>query len=176
MTSKLTIVKPNDNKASPDSSKSSKKKTPVRKLTSKQLHYCQCRLNGMNQSDSYREAYNTKNMANVTIHAEASRMEANPLVAARIDYIIGQKDKAFIRSAVSLKDKVLSKLEHFMDTATPQDSSKIRAAELLGKSIGLFKEVIESNRYDDKSPEELTELLEARLQELTEGYGSDSIN
>ena len=147
-----------------DNNKADNKKP--RKLTAKQLHYCRCRSSGTNMSDSYREAYGSNNMAKKTINEAASRLDASSMIAARIDYLIGQKEAALIRSQVSLKTKVLTKLEAFMDTATPQDASKIRAAELLGKSIGLFKEVLEDNRNIDRSPEELTAILEAKLAKL----------
>ena len=143
------------------------KKTKVKTLTPKQLHYCRCRANGMNMTNSYREAYSTSKMANKTVNEAASRLDSEYMVTARIDHLIGQKEAALIRSSVSLRSKVLEKLEDFMDNADKEDGNKIRAAELLGKSIGLFKEVIEDNREKlPESPEQLTATLEAKLQEL----------
>lgn len=143
-----------------------KPKNKAKALTPKQLHYCRCRANGNNMSDSYREAYNANNMSKKTINEASSRLDGNSMVKARIEYLIGQKEQALVRSAVSLRTKVLNKLEDFMDSATQLDGNKIRATELLGKSIGLFKEVIEDGRESNRSPEELTALLEAKLLEL----------
>ena len=137
-----------------------------RTLTTKQLHYCRCRANGTDMTNSYREAYNSTTENGLSVNQAASKLDKLPHITARIDELISLKEQALIRSSVSLKVKVLSKLESFMDTATPQDASKIRAAELLGKSIGLFKDIIEDNRNIERTPEELTELLEAKLQRL----------
>ena len=41
-------------------------------------------------------------------------------------------------SAVTDRERVLSKLRGWMDEAEPSDSVKVRAAELLGKSANLF--------------------------------------
>ena len=135
-------------------------------LTPYQLHFCRCLANGMNLSDSYRESYSQKNMSKKTINEAASRLNTNSKIQARVDYLISQKEQALIRSTVSLKTKVLAKLDEFMDTATTQDGNKIRAAELLGKSIGLFKDVIEDGSNVNRSPEELREILEAKLLSL----------
>lgn len=117
-------------------------------------------------SDSYREAYNAVNMTKKTINEAGSRLDGNSMVKARISYLIGQKEAALIRSAVGLKAKVLAKLEEFMETADKEDGNKIRATELLGKSIGLFREVIEDGTRVDRTAEELTAVLEAKLLEL----------
>ena len=136
------------------------------KLTEKQLTYCRNRANGMTMIDSYKNAFNPKKATKRSIYTMASRLDKKVEIQSRIDHLNNQKDKALVRSAVSLREKVLKKLEDFMDNATTSDGNKIRAAELLGKSIGLFKDVIEDNRNDGKSAEELTELLHQKLKEL----------
>ncbi len=141
----------------------SKKDKP---LTTKQLHFCRCRASGMNMTDSYREAYSADKMSNKTVNEAACRLDKDSRITARIDHLIHLKEQALIRSSLSLKEKVLSKLEHFMDNASNADSSKIRAAELLGKSLGMFKEVIEDGRDKDLSSEELTKLLEDKLSKI----------
>ena len=107
-------------------------------------------------------------MTKKTINELACRLDANVKIKTRIDYLIGQKEAALIRSSVGLKTKVLSKLESFMDSATTADGNKIRAAELLGKSVGLFKDVIEDNRDKPRSTDELTAILEAKLAKLSD--------
>lgn len=144
----------------------SKTKKKANSLTPKQLHFVRCIAQGMTQADSYREAYNSKNMSNQNIYEEASRLMANPKISTRVATLIASKEAAITRSTVGLRKKVLDKLEDFMDSADKEDGNKIRAAELLGKSIGLFKEVIEDNRDKQRTPEELTAILEAKLLKL----------
>lgn len=122
----------------------------------------------MTKTEAYLEAYQAENMARKTVNEAACRLSQDERVLARVQQLIVLKDKALIRSTGAIKTKVLNKLVEMMDTATPQDSAKLRAAELLGKSVGLFKEVIEDNRHQDKSPEELTAILEAKLLALSQ--------
>ena len=140
--------------------------TRTRKLTPKQLHFARCIASGMSQTDAYKEAYNSSNMKVQTIYEQASRLANDSMIAARVDSLVRLKEQAVVRSTVGLRSKVLTKLEGFMDTATVQDGNRIRATELLGKSIGLFKDVIEDNRDNDKTPEQLTALLEQKLAGL----------
>jgi hypothetical protein len=53
-----------------------------------------------------------------------------------------------------------------MDNAQPSDSMKVRSAELLGKSVGLFKEVIQDERSSELSSDQLIEELEVMLNEI----------
>jgi hypothetical protein len=146
------------------------KQPPIstRELTGKQRHFARCLANGMTMTESYIEAYEASNMKRSTINEAASRLNKDERISARVQQLIALKEQALIRSTVGLKSQVLTKLVGFMDNATPQDTAKLRAAELLGKSIGLFKEVIEDNRHQDKSPEELTALLHEKLSEIAD--------
>lgn len=135
-------------------------------LTGKQLHFARCLAQGMSKTDAYIEAYDADGMARKTINEAACRLSQDSRVAARVQQLILLKEKALIRSTVGLKDQVLTKLVGFMDNATPADSAKLRAAELLGKSIGLFKDVIEDHRHQDLSAAELTALLHEKLSKI----------
>ena len=59
---------------------------------------------------------------------------------------------------------MLSKLRHWLDNAEQADSNKLRAAELLGKSVGLFKDVVETT--DTRSSAELLDELDAILEQV----------
>jgi phage terminase small subunit len=54
----------------------------VPRLTPKQQAFVQRLLEGKSASDAYRAAYDSSKMADRTIWAEASRLRANPKVAA----------------------------------------------------------------------------------------------
>lgn len=139
------------------------------KLTPKQLHFARCIASGMSQSDAYKEAFDvSKNTKSETVWVEASKLANSEKIARRIEYLIAMKEKAIAQNAVSLRSKVLEKLEHFMENAQPNDSMKIRSAELLGKSVGLFKEVIQDERNTELNSEELIEQLESKLAEILE--------
>ena len=83
-------------------------------------------------------------------------------VRARVDALVRQRELGILATALSDRERVLDKLRHFIDHAKPGDGSKIRAAELLGKSVGLFKEVIEDKR-EERTAEEIAQELNERL-------------
>tara|TARA_R110002167_G_scaffold211526_1_gene416114 strand:- start:537 stop:1001 length:465 start_codon:yes stop_codon:yes gene_type:complete len=134
-----------------------------KKLTPKQLHFARCVASGMSQSDGYREAFNVKTLTKPeSVHQSASRLIADPNVASRVQHLIGLRERAVAASAVSDRERVLSKLRGWMDEAEPSDSVKVRAAELLGKSANLFATDI--NVVDQrKSSEGLAAEIEAML-------------
>ena len=135
------------------------------KLTPKQLHFARCVANGMPQAKAYREAYDCKPDAlKETQQQAASRLMANPMVRARVDYLIRQKEAGLAASAASDRERVLSKLRHMLDNAEPSDGNKLRACELLGKSVGLFKDVVETQQ--SVSSDDLIGELEALIESL----------
>jgi len=137
-------------------------------LTARQLHFARCVAAGMSQADAYREAYTVGDGTKAsTVHEKASRLMAQDKIRARVDALVALREQALIRSAVDTKVKVLRKLEEFMESAEPSDAVKLRATELLGKSIGLFREVLEDGRTNrEASSEELEAQLEERLRQL----------
>jgi hypothetical protein len=134
-----------------------------KKLTPKMLAFCDCvALEGMNLSAAYRDAYDAEKMSAAAVNTEASLLASNPAITKRIETLRERKVRSLVCSSVSDADLVLQKLRDWVDTATPVDSNRIRAAELLGKSANLFagSEVV----IVDRSPEEIAEELRQRLE------------
>jgi len=88
---------------------------------------------------------------------------SHPKIATRVEALQRVKDRAVVASILSDRERVLEQLRHFMDHAVPSDSVKLRACEMLGKSVGLFKEVIETKVH--RSTEELLADIDRRLAE-----------
>ena len=142
------------------------KRSQTEKLTPKQAHFARCVASGMSQAAAYREAYDVQEGSlSKTQQEAASRLMRQGKVRARVDALIRQRERGMISKTISDRERVLVKLRDFMESATPQDSAKIRAAELLGKSVGLFKDVVVQEE-PQKSAEELKGELEERLREL----------
>lgn len=141
---------------------------PAGELTPKQLHFARCVAAGMSQAAAYREAYGCKPGSKPeTQQANASRLMADSRVRQRVDAIIRQKEAGIAASAVSDRERVLTKLRHLLDNAEPSDTGKLRAAELLGKSVGLFKDVVETNQQRSSSDllSDLENLLDVAEQD-----------
>ena len=110
----------------------------AKELTPKQAHFARCVAQGMTQADAYREVYDPKQSTAATIHTLASRVMSRVEVRARVDALIKARERAVVASALTDRDKVLSKLRVWLEGTEVTDSNRLRAAELLGRSSGLF--------------------------------------
>ena len=134
-------------------------------LTPKQAHFARCVAGGMTQADAYREAYDPKaSTKSETIHTLASRLMARDEIRSRVDSIMAAKDRAVAASALSDRDKVLSKLRFWLDGGVT-DSNQLRAAALLGKASGVFTDQV-SITSTERAPAEVAAEIERRLAAL----------
>ena len=68
-------------------------------LTAKQEQFVKNIIDGMSQADAYRQAYQSENMADKTIHENACRLAKNPKVKARLKELRDQLATPNIMSA-----------------------------------------------------------------------------
>jgi hypothetical protein len=142
-------------------------------LTPKMLHFCRCVAAGMGYAEAYRESHAVTATGKSATHREAaSRLMARADIRARVDALVKQRERSQLASALSDKERVLSKLRHWLDHAESGDSNRIRSAELLGRSVGLFKDVVETT--DSRSSEELLAELDAMLEQTEPDQPNDS--
>ena len=120
---------------------------------------------GHSISDAYRAVYSAGNMSAATVRGEASRLAANPHVARMVEQVRAQNAQAQAALTLSDGDRVLEKLRQWMDHAEVTDGNKIRAAELLGKTVGLFRDVIQTGS-GDRATTEITAEIEQHLHDL----------
>ena len=136
-------------------------------LTPKQMHFCRCVAAGMSQASAYREAFDVTADGKSATHREAaSRLMARADIKARVDALVAQRERSILASSLSDRERVLSKLRAWTETAEQGDSNKIRAAELLGKSVGLFRDVVETS--ESRSSDDLLSDLEAMLEQVAD--------
>ena len=131
-------------------------------LTSAQLHYCRAWASGLTQSAAFREAYQLgPDIKAKTVHEKASRLSANPKVRARYDQLIRAREAGMVASALSDREMVRKHLGDLALTASPQDSGRLRALELLGRASGAFVEL--TAEVDVRSSADLLAELDAML-------------
>jgi phage terminase small subunit len=150
------------------------------KLTPKQERFCQLIAGGSDQSTAYREAFDSNGKA-ATVHSEASRLMKLPKITARCDALTALKERALVRSAVTDRQLVTTKLrawtESGIDPATGEEPTpaQLQAAQLLGRTVALFsdKQIVESN---ERSAEEVAAEIQRRLEDvqLIEGGSDDN--
>ena len=135
-------------------------------LSGKQERFVLAFIGGMNGSDAYRHAYSAGNMADNSIHVEASRLLSNPKVTLRLRILMQKREEAALHSARSTATLVRERLQYEALTADA-DAARVRALELLGKmhDVRLFTEVIDSTG-DSRTSEEIDELITVRLRKV----------
>ena len=132
-------------------------------LTVKQNEFVAEIAEGASQTSAYRSAYNTQNMSQKTIWEEASRLRSHPKVAARIIELEAEKEARRRMQALSQEDRVLQELEKIAFGDGPA-SGRLKALELLGKHVGLFKP--KEVPVVERSVEDISNQLKRRLEDL----------
>ena len=121
---------------------------------------------GMSNTQAYRIAYKpNKNAINKSIHEMSCRVFANVKVQSRIRDIQHKIVKDQRMRTIRREEYVLQRLTEeaeFADNA----NSRIRALELLGKTVSLFNDKTETNIKMPRSSEEIKEDLKLKLQKL----------
>ncbi len=136
-------------------------------LTNKQTKFANLvAVEGMSNTQAYIIAYNpSKNAKQKSIHEMACRVFANVKVQSRIKAIQCQIEQEKHMRALRREEYVLNRLTieaEFADNA----SSRIRALELLGKTVNMFKDKQEPKKEMPKASEEVKEELMIKLQKL----------
>ena len=119
---------------------------------------------------SYKEAYAKVYDVSLTkqgkipkwVEVEASKLVANPKIALSIQKAIERKEVSAVASSLRLKNYVIEK--SYQESTTGSDASRVRSLELLGKTIGLFSDVVETK--EARPSDEIESELEERLAEL----------
>lgn len=106
-------------------------------LTNKQLAYCEARMAGMGVVQAYIEAYKPSG-SQASIYSGAGAVEANSLIQARLRKMLMEKNGKASDLPVIDKDFVVTGIAALALNATKQ-GDQLRAYELLGKAVGLFK-------------------------------------
>lgn len=89
-------------------------------------------LDGMNYSDAYRSAYNTKGMSDKTINEKACRLKDQDNIRARIEEIRAEIDSPKIMS-------VTKRAEKLSELAESEDANvAMKAIDLLNKMTGEY--------------------------------------
>ena len=134
-------------------------------LTAKQTKFVDEVSEGGSQSSAYRKAYDTSRMAPKTVWEESSRLRKHPKVSARIFELEAEKEARQRVQALSREERILNELENIAFGST-NAMARLRALELLGKTVGLFKpkEVPEQT----KTADEIKSAIELKLAALIE--------
>jgi len=135
----------------------------IRQLTPKMRTFAKLVAEGCSPSESYRRSYDCSNSSSVTISANACRLLKDPRVNAIVKLARDSKD--IVSDPTALRLYVMRHLLHHVNTMK-SESNQIRALELLGKTVGMFTDRVET-KVEAVDPEQLKADLEKHLLEHT---------
>ena len=136
------------------------------RLTEKQEAFCQLVAKGKMLAEAYREAGYMPNGSDKTQWEAASRlMSSNSKVIARVKAL--QADMEQDRRTIERRREewVLKRLTQEADQAET-DGARIRAIELVGRTIGMFTDRIEQTDDAERSASDIEADLRKRLDRL----------
>jgi len=107
-------------------------------LTSRQASFVEELLTGASQTSAYKSNYSSTHMSRKTIWEASSRLSNHPKVVARLDELRAEKEAEERMLRLSYGDFVINELQKLALNAK-SDRARIKALELLGKTVGLFQ-------------------------------------
>lgn len=132
-------------------------------LTAKQRKFCENVVSGMNLADSYRNSYDASGMKPASVQRRAAELMVDGKIRACLEALQREMRERVQITTVSDRDKVATKLREWLD-GEAATQSQLRAAELLGKACGMFRDVVEDHR--ERPAALVAAELEARLTAL----------
>lgn len=138
----------------------------VKPLTAKQHAFARGLIEGKTQEQAYRDAYPDAQASQRSIKASAWRLSQDPRVKALVQEHWGETVEALADDAAATKRFVLKSLLHYVREGK-QESTQLRALELMGKTVGMFAKVEEKTEDVSLSPEQLKRELSVHLRLLS---------
>ena len=108
-------------------------------MTSSMMEFAKGLIEGKTQVEAYREAYPNAKANERTIKANAWKLSQDIRIQRMLQEHWGQTVEALTEDAVAVKRYVIKSLLDLSKEAK-QEGSKLKALELMGKSVGMFKQ------------------------------------
>ena len=131
-------------------------------LTPKQSAFAGFVAEGTNSTQSYRKAYNAKNMSDNAISVEGHKLMKQAHIKLQVDSLKANNSTATKAHEHTRQAWILERLKEEALDMDNNASTRVRALELLGKGAGLFDSsttVVVENRTPSQIEAELTEKL-----------------
>lgn len=116
-------------------------------LTQKQEVFCQAIIEGKNQADAFRSAYDTSKMKDKTVHEKACRLMADGKVKARIAEM---REKLLKPSIMTAQDR-LEWLTEVIQNTEERTENRLKAADIMNKMQGEYVTKVEADVKGDVS-------------------------
>lgn len=134
-------------------------------LTSQQYAYCQARSQGAAKLHAYRGAFKVPTATDDTIQDAAYKLELMPRISQTINrMVLARQPETSLVPQVN-KDFVLQGITAIALKEQAKDNVRLRAYELLGKAVGLFKDEAPAPTKP-RTLEDIDRELRERLQSM----------
>lgn len=140
---------------------------PDDKISAKAESFLQDVASGKTLLQSYKDNYDVRpTTSDKVININASRLFHSTRCSLRYKSIIRENEENTARQAFRREQYVLKRLSEEAEQAD-NASSRIRALELLGKTVSMFSDKVEmETKQADRTSEEIEQDLKLKLQKL----------
>jgi hypothetical protein len=135
-----------------------------RALTTSQLMFAQGVIQGKTYRQAYRDAYPNAKGSGESITASAYKLMRDSRIQALVNDAWEQTADVLVEDVVASKRYILKQLVAHSKSAK-QEGTKLKALELMGKAIGLFKHE-DAGKAEVATPEQLKRDLAVHLRLL----------
>lgn len=135
-----------------------------KKTTTKMKLFASAVMEGLSPAEAYRKAYDCSNSTNATVIANANRLLNDSRITLLLEPVFEAKREMVINDELATRRFIMQELfEHAKNTERVSD--KLRALEMMGKSIGMFADAGDRDE-DDLDVEKLKKELKAKMASM----------
>ena len=135
-----------------------------RKTTTKMKLFASAIADGLSPAEAYRKVYDCSNSTNATVMANANRLLNDGRITLLLEPVFQAKREMVINDELATRRFIMQELfEHAKNTERVSD--KLRALEMMGKSIGMFNDTADKDE-NDLDVEKLKGELKAKMASM----------
>jgi hypothetical protein len=140
---------------------------PDGNLTDAQENFAVLVASGSTLIEAFKKSYSWENYKTDHIYNKAYSTVRNPKIAARIDQILRERERANVHESARLRAFVVERLQSEALNPKNNGSSRVRALELIGRmdEVGLFENRPEG-AAKAQNPGDLLKDIETRLTKI----------
>jgi predicted rRNA methylase YqxC with S4 and FtsJ domains len=135
-----------------------------KKTTTKMKLFASAIAEGLSPPEAYRKVYDCSNSTNATVMANANRLLNDSRITLLLEPVFQAKREMVINDELATRRFIMQELfEHAKNTDKVSD--KLRALEMMGKSIGMFNDTGDKDE-NDLDVEKLKGELKAKMASM----------
>jgi len=135
-----------------------------KKTTTKMKLFASAIADGLSPAEAYRKVYDCSNSTNATVMANANRLLNDGRITLLLEPVFQARREMVINDELATRRFIMQELfEHAKNTERVSD--KLRALEMMGKSIGMFNDTADRDE-NDLDVEKLKNELKAKMASM----------